>query len=216
MAKKILVIAPHADDEVLGCGGYLLHEKKKGSDIHVIFGTIGGVHKLQDKTIRLSEAESASKALGFDFSVVLYDKDAELDTTCCREIITFLDDYIDDYKPEEVFINCPSLHQDHKKILECAMASMRMREGYSPKLVALYEYPFILNQNVKIEGGRWYHDISDVIEKKCNIFAESYKTQIKSEPSPLNGLGIKTLAQVRGYESGHKYAELFYILKQDK
>ena len=38
--KKILVLAPHADDEVLGCGGYLLHEAKKGSQIKIVIATI--------------------------------------------------------------------------------------------------------------------------------------------------------------------------------
>ena len=37
MAKKILVIAPHADDEVLGCGGYLLHQKAIGAEIFIAF-----------------------------------------------------------------------------------------------------------------------------------------------------------------------------------
>ena len=39
--KQILVIAPHVDDEVLGCGGYLLHQKELGADIFILVGTIG-------------------------------------------------------------------------------------------------------------------------------------------------------------------------------
>lgn len=216
MAKKILVIAPHADDEILGCGGYLLHEKEKGSEIRIVFGTIGGTHKLQNKRVRLNEADFVCKTLGADYTVMVMGKDAELDTIGDKEIVTFLDNYIDSYRPDEVFINYPSLHQDHKKIYECSITSMRLREGYSPKLVALYEYPFILNQGIKVEGGRWYHNISDVIDRKIKIFLEGYKTQVKNYPSPLNEEGIKILSNLRGYESGHKNAELFYIVKEDR
>jgi LmbE family N-acetylglucosaminyl deacetylase len=46
--KKILVFAPHADDEILGCGGYLIHESKKGSNIRICIATIGGENKLQN------------------------------------------------------------------------------------------------------------------------------------------------------------------------
>lgn len=216
MAKKILVIAPHADDEVLGCGGYLLHEKERGSEIRIIFGTIGGVHKLQNREERLKEADLVTKMLGAEYAVIVLDKDAELDTIGDREVITFIDNYIDSYRPDEVFINYPSLHQDHKKIYECSMASMRMRDGYIPKMIALYEYPFILNQAVEIGGGRWYHDITDTVERKAKIFLTGYKTQVKNYPSSLNEEGIKTLASLRGYESGHKYAELFYVVKEDR
>ena len=50
--KTIMVIAPHADDEVLGCGGYLLHQVKEGARVVVVLGTIGGSNARQgDKTL---------------------------------------------------------------------------------------------------------------------------------------------------------------------
>ena len=56
--KKILVIAPHADDEVLGCGGYLIHEKARGAEIFLVIGTIGGTDKRQDYDTRMAEFAS--------------------------------------------------------------------------------------------------------------------------------------------------------------
>ena len=53
--KKILVFAPHADDEILGCGGYLIHESKKGSNIRICIATIGGENKLQNLECRKEE-----------------------------------------------------------------------------------------------------------------------------------------------------------------
>jgi len=88
---------------------------------------------------------------------------------------------------------------------------MRQREGYVPKMVALYEYP-CLEPGEIIDGGRWYHDIGDVIDAKCDLM-EKYESQIRKAPSPINEEGIRSLAAIRGRECGADYAELFYIQK---
>lgn len=211
MAKKILVIAPHADDEILGCGGYLLSQKKEGAEIHVLFGTIGGSHKLQHLEERIKEARKATDAIGASFNIAYTNKDAELDTLGAKEIVTKIDSELDFFKPDEVFINYPSTHQDHIKIYECAMAAMRLRDGYFPKFVALYEYPFILNQSIEISGGKMFFNIEEYIDQKCNIFCDCYSSQVRGGMSPLNRDGIVELAKLRGKQCGSKYAELFYI-----
>lgn len=209
--KKILVIAPHADDEVLGLGGYLLHEFKNGSSIIIVYAAIGGKNVRQETNVRLEEVDSVCGALDARYTCLYLNKDAELDTVPSCDIVSKIDDIVDEYKPDEVFINCTSHHQDHKKLYECAMASMRQREGFVPKMVALYEYP-CLEPGERIDGGRWYHVIDDVIEEKCGLM-EMYKSQIRKEPSPINSKGIMSLAAIRGRECGSAYAELFYVQK---
>lgn len=209
--KKILVIAPHADDEVLGLGGYLLHESKKGSSIRIVYAAIGGEGCRQDANKRLEEVDSVCGVIDALYTCLYLNKDAELDTVPSHDIVSKLDNIVDEYKPDEVFINCTSHHQDHKKLYECAMASMRQREGFVPKMVALYEYP-CLDPGERIDGGRWYHDIGDVVKEKCSLM-EMYKSQIRQEPSPINANGIMSLAAIRGRECGLEYAELFYVQK---
>lgn len=210
--KKILVIAPHADDEVLGCGGYLLHSAERGAKIKIVVGTIGGTDIRQNYDIRKSEFYSVCHKLGADFSYIYLEKDALLDTVTSFSLTSTLDSIIDTFRPDEIFINYRSQHQDHIKMYDCAMASMRLREGYSPKLVALYEYPFVMDGMDIIKGGKLYHDISDNIRQKIELFG-LYKSQIRNAPSPLNAKGIRTLAAVRGMECGVRYAEKFYIQK---
>lgn len=57
-----------------------------------------------------------------------------------------------------------------------------------------------------------YHDISDCIEGKVELF-EKYATQIRQSPSPLNREGVLALARIRGVECGVDYAEKFYVQK---
>ena len=210
--KKILVIAPHADDEVLGCGGYLLHRKALGDDIKIVIATIGGKDKRQNYAERIKEFRYVCECLGAQGDYLYPNMDAELDAVSSFELTTALDKIIDEYKPNEIFINCLSKHQDHVKLYQCALASMRLREGYSPDMVALYEYPFSVQSYDIPNGGKMYHDISDVIDSKVSLF-KKYKSQVKSSPSPLNEHGIKTLAAIRGLENGCEYAEMFYLQK---
>lgn len=213
--KRIMVIAPHADDEVLGCGGYLLHSKSMtGGEAHIriVVATVGGADKRQDYQTRIDEFLSVCNALGSEGIVLFDNMDAMLDTKPSRDLISFLDKEIDSFRPDEIFVNYRSRHQDHIKVYDCAMASLRLREGYRPKFVALYEYPFITNGTDRVEGGTAYHDITDVIGDKVNLF-NLYGSQVRETPSPLNEEGIKSLAHIRGLECGCEYAEKFYIQK---
>ncbi len=211
MAKTILVIAPHADDEVLGCGGYMIKEIEKGAKVYVLFGTIGGSDVRQPIDERKSEVEKVAKACGFDYGVIAYNYDAMMDKIEDKKIIGVIDKAIADLKPDEVLVNYPSRHQDHKKMYECCMAAMRLKEGFMPPFFALYEYPFITNMEVP-NGGLFYYNIEDVLDRKVSLFG-LYKTQVKASPSPLNEEGIRSIARMRGMESGVKYAEMFYIQK---
>lgn len=210
--KKILVIAPHGDDEVLGCGGYLLQQSKEGAEIHIILGTIGGTDKRQSFAVRLTESKAVAERIKAHLVYLYPNMDALLDTLPSRDIITRLDEEIDKVRPDEIFVNYRSHHQDHIKMYDCAMASIRLREGYSPRLVALYEYPFVTDGMDLIKGGKMYCNITDVIDKKVALF-NLYASQIRQTPSPLNEQGIKKLASIRGMECGMEYAEKFYIQK---
>lgn len=211
MAKKsILVIAPHADDEVLGCGAYLYDEAKSGSDIHVVIGTVGGVDKKQVYETRRKELENVCLYLGAFVEVLFKGEDAMMDMLPDREVISAIDGIVDRIRPDVILINCWSHHQDHKKVYECAMASMRQREGYRPDMVMLYEYP-CLEPGVVIEGGRCYHPFDSITLKAKQEMLNLYPSQIRKEPSPINNKGVESLAMLRGRECGSEYAELFYV-----
>lgn len=212
LRKKILVLAPHADDEVLGCGGYLLHQIEQGAQVCIVIATIGGTDKKQVEEVRREEFLNVLNELGAEGKVLFFGKDAMLDTVPAFELTSRIDEIIDEMRPDEVLLSYKSRHQDHIKLYDCAIASFRLREGYQPKLIALYEYPFVQDGLEPVKGGKMYHDITDVIDKKIELF-NLYKSQVRQSPSPLNGEGIRKLASFRGIESGLEYAELFYVQK---
>jgi LmbE family N-acetylglucosaminyl deacetylase len=214
--KKILIIAPHADDDALGFGGYLIDQIAEGAEVHVRIGTIGGKHRLQNYENRMEEFKNAMRFIGVpDDNRNFYFKnfDAEMDTIPIRDIATLIDNDFDTIKPDEVFCCASSTHQDHIQMYNAFMVSMRLRDGFMPSFVALGEYPFILTSYDYPNGGKFYHPLSPkTLEKKIEYFLH-YKSQVKPKPSPLGEVGIKMLAKTRGFECGHDYAELFYIQK---
>ncbi len=212
MNKRILVISPHADDEILGCGGYLASQRDQGAEIHIVYATIGIKGDTLKDSDRADEAARVCRRLHASHQVLIENADGELDMVPTRFFVSEFDAIFDDFKPDELFINYPSWHQDHKKVYDSATAALRFRQGFMPPFVVLYEYPFILNQIVHIGGGLWYHDITESLDEKITLFA-LYQSQIKSDPSPLNPNGVRQLAMVRGTECGVQYAELFYIQK---
>ncbi|KKS54537.1 MAG: hypothetical protein UV20_C0031G0005 [Candidatus Magasanikbacteria bacterium GW2011_GWA2_42_32] len=73
--RKILIIAPHADDEVLGCGGLIAKQTARGDEVHLVIAAVGGNrqrHLASAPSIeeRWSEALVAADILGI--SVVLH------------------------------------------------------------------------------------------------------------------------------------------------
>ncbi|HIE60085.1 MAG TPA: hypothetical protein EYP82_09285, partial [Hydrogenothermaceae bacterium] len=119
--KKVLVLVPHPDDELLGCGGLLLKFKSLGTKVHLVLFTKGeSLKSTYDKKslmeIRVKEFRKSISKLGissyeiFDFpdgQLEKYEKDI-------KRIITKL---IDSYNPDTVilpFIFDP--HKDHSVI----------------------------------------------------------------------------------------------------
>jgi LmbE family N-acetylglucosaminyl deacetylase len=208
--KKILIISPHGDDELLGIGGYIISEINKGSMVHVIFGT-DGYPENDNSVIRAKEIDEVSKFIGFTYEILFTDMDCLLYSMDKRKITKRIDKRIEEFKPNEVYCCYPSHHQDHQVMYECTEICMRLKEGHIPEIYGLYEYPFI-DVNHAPKGGLMYIDISNTLDKKLEAFC-LYKSQNKSLPSPLSVGGIKTLAQMRGMQCGKNYAELVYIQK---
>lgn len=207
--KTILVLSPHGDDELLGMGGYIINEIQKGNKVHVIFGT-DGVSEENSK-IRIQEIESVSKFIGFTYEILYHNMDGILYKVDKKDIVGKIDNIINELKPDEFYCCYPSHHQDHEFIYECGKASMRLKEGWIPKVYGLYEYIFIDPLSLP-QGGLMYIDIKYAIDKKLDAF-KLYKTQNKKSPSPLNIDSINTLAKMRGIQCGKEYAELIYIQK---
>lgn len=216
---RLLVLAPHADDEVLGCGGYILRRVSEGHTVDVVVASISTVHQAGDvlkssAETRKSEMVEAARRLGVsDTSVLFQGYENRLDTLPIVEIITALDGILGETPYDEVLLPYPSHHQDHRIMFDAALSALREKgAARSPSLIALYEYPYIGWSNGDVRGGKYYVDIGDRLDGKLHALA-AYETQVCPAPHPTSLEAVRTLARMRGMECGREFAELFYVIK---
>ncbi|WP_332649058.1 PIG-L deacetylase family protein [Lysinibacillus sp. 54212] len=217
--ERILIIAPHADDEVLGCGGLIEKGCRFKNQVKVVVIAVGEIthphsHETVTAATRINELKEALEILGcLDFEVLYHDKDSLLDTMPKNELISKLDKILNDFKPTMVFIPLPSYHQDHVVLFDTCFAALRPKPGQLIKLIAMYEYPLISWQYQKFwNTGELYLDLSNTIQMKVDSFLK-HKSQRRPPNHLISPESVKKWAEMRGLEIGLPYAEKYYILR---
>ena len=218
--NKILVVAAHPDDEVLGVGGTIPILKKKGADITVLIVTDGSQTQYDnnsdiDKQKR-NELQKAMEILTVD-KVIQWDfPDMQLDTIAHYELNKAFEVLLQKEKYDTIF--CHSEHDinlDHKFIFNSVMVAARPYPDQSVKCILTYYV------NSSTEWGAFSHkgpfnpnvyvNISDTIDLKLKAM-EAYKTELREYPHPRSIEGIRIQAASHGLNTGYAYAEPFKLI----
>ena len=217
--KKNLIIAPHADDETLGCGGTILKLKEKKESIHcVILSSYDKTNnqKLYDQ--RLKELSKIKKYYKFNsFNLGQFTANT-LENKNKSIIISFLKEIIVKIKPNTIFVPYYNdAHSDHRITYDCCKPFFKSFRYPFIKEVYIYETISETNFNYKFnqfKPNTWIN-IDKYLTKKIKIM-KTYKSEIKKHPFPRSVESIKSLAILRGAESNFKYAEAFLNIKKIK
>lgn len=219
---KILVIAPHQDDEVLGCGGIIAKHVAKGDKVYVCVVTKATepVFTKKDVEIDLRETKNAHKFLGVTETIYLDFPAAMLETVPRHELNGAFINLIQKVKPEEVYIPFRGdMHIDHKMVADACMVALR--PVYKHKVNRIYAYETLSETEWdaptvdNVFAPNVYEDITDYLDKKISAMKQ-YKTKIQKYPNPRSAEGIKALAMHRGGTVCKKYAESFMLLRSVK
>ena len=221
MKKKVLILSPHADDEILGCGGFISKYSKQNYHINVLVLTnanIGAPEIYSPEVIKELRKESkiannfiGTKRLFFENLPAI-----NLNNYPVYKITNIIDKYIRDINPEIVLIpSINDIHDDHKIIFRAAKVSMRPNKISNLKKILSYE---VLSETEWNEDGKSFNpnyfvclEKSD-INKKVKAFLK-YKSQVKKFPHPRSKEGIINLSRVRGSQAFTEYAEAFKVEK---
>ncbi len=209
---KILVIAAHPDDEVLGMGGTIKKLSKKHK-IHLCVVSEGATAQYSDKKmieIRRKSCVKAGKILGISTFDFLNFPDMKLDTIPHLELNQSLEKIIRKYKPSIVFTTPPNdLNKDHQIVYESTIIATRPHSS-GVKEILSYEIP-ALEKNVIIPNV--FENIAKEFKIKIKAFKE-YKSEIKKFPHPRSVEAIESLAKYRGMQSGLEKAESFMQIRK--
>jgi LmbE family N-acetylglucosaminyl deacetylase len=214
--NKILIVAAHPDDEILGCGG-TISKLKNDNDIQVIFMTNGvsargknidEIKKRRKSCLNLFKYININKPIFFNFP------DNKMDTIPLLKIIKKIEIIIKKFKPETIFThyaNC--LNIDHRKTFEAVITACRPINKLSVKKILSFEvlssteWALFKDKNFQ---PNYYIDITQHLKQKLE-FMHFYSQELKSYPHSRSIKSIKSLSEIRGVSCGVKYAEGFYL-----
>ncbi len=199
--KKLLVLAPHCDDESAGCGGTIYKYHLQGGRVTVVFLTDGArcatdLSHSEIVALRQKEAKKAGDILGIDRLIFLGHPDRELKKT--KESVSQIEQILSEIKPDAVLL--PFFldnHPDHRAV---APILAEAAKSFTDTPVFLYEVWSALIPNQII-------DISEVADKKVEAL-NCYQSQDVATMIPQ----ITALSQYRALSLGNgwKYAEGFF------
>ena len=215
-----LVIAPHPDDEVLGCGGTIARLAADGARVDVAIVTRGMPPAYSDQQVAdvRAEADAAHRRLGvaethfLDFPAAGLDRVPQADINrAMRQLITHI-------RPQTLFIPfIGDIHADHQIVFNAAMVASRPGDELRPDRILAYETlsetnwsaPYLTPAFVP----NFYTDITGFLEAKTAAFG-CYASQCRAFPNERSVQSLEALAALRGSCVNVPAAEAFVLVRE--
>lgn len=198
-----LILAPHYDDEILGCGGIIA--KYESDDFYVAHATKCDDNRMHEWSEILGECKNILKYFNFGYRDSGFTKEGTMSYMGISHVARSVASVIKVVKPDIVYIPFKSLHQDHRYLHTAALIALRSFNGS----ILEYEYTDQFSQYNMLEVDYYERLNHSQITKKCYLM-ELYKSQINSH---RDSEAIKALAKIRGYSAQTEYAEGFNLIR---
>lgn len=215
-----MVIAPHPDDETLGCGGTLLRLAREGAEIAWLIVTSmsedGGFAK-ESIALRAQEIAKVSELYGFSAVFQLNVPTRQLDRIPLQQLIGQFSSVFKSFNPNQIFLpHWRDVHTDHRAVFDAAAACSKWFRYNSVERVMAYE---TLSETEFALGGQaafqpnFFVDVTHFLERKIEIMTV-YQSEMSEFPFPRSAEAIRALARFRGASSGFGAAEAFQLLRE--
>jgi LmbE family N-acetylglucosaminyl deacetylase len=221
MSKIVLVVAAHADDEVLGCGGTIARHVAEGDVVHVVFmadgvGSRAGLESVEFQR-RNDARDAAMGILGVMHWYALDFSDNRMDSVPLLEVVRAFEPIVQHVQPTRVYTHHHGdLNVDHRVTHQAVMTSCRpipgnsVREIYAFEVMSSTEWatpsaePFLPTLHI---------DISKYLELKIQAL-NAYVDEMRTAPHSRSIKHIEFLAKHRGFNVGLDAAEAFMVIRQ--
>ena len=220
--SKVLVIAPHPDDETLGCGGTLFKHKANGDEIYwlIVTGISEDTGWPNDVVTKLdNEIDAVAKKYGFSDVFNLRLPTTKIDTLPISDLIGEISNVYKKVEPDIVYMPfAHDVHTDHQIIVKAMQSTFKWFRYPYIKKVYMYETPSETEFNF-VEN-RVFHpnvfiDISQYIDNKIETM-KIYDGEMEEHPFPRSKKTLRALATLRGSQSGFESAEAFELVYERK
>ncbi|MBQ0016866.1 MAG: PIG-L family deacetylase [Bacteroidales bacterium] len=223
--NKILVIAAHPDDEVLGMGGTIAKLAAQGCEVNVLIVTDGSSSQYSESAnlaeiIEAKKQETWACARTLGVKNVYYGElpDMKLDTVPHITINKVIESVIDQLQPDTVFTHFwGDVNQDHVNVYKSTMVAVRPVQGQGVKELYCYRVPSS-TEWTPCKGDSMFMpncfvDISDFAQQKYEAFGK-YATELRNYPHPRSVQHLQELDVAHGLEVGMGSTETFVLLRK--
>lgn len=218
---NVLVIAPHPDDETLGCGGTLLRHVAAGDRVHWLIVTEGKPELGFDPAwLKTREAEIKRVAQNYGFSGVhkLGFATTLLDDVPARDLIGAIAEVVNEVQPQTLYLPYRGdVHGDHAAVFDAAMAATKwFRAPYIQEILA-YETPseteIALPVDFQVFTPNVFVDIANHLDAKIDLM-NLFESEVGTFPFPRSEETLRALATWRGASVGLNAVEAFMSLRE--
>ncbi len=220
MPKTVLIVAAHADDEALGCGGTIARHVAEGDTVHAVFLADGVSSRpgagTEDLARRLLATEQARQILGIDTITFLGLPDNRLDGMPLIDVIHPLEQVIRQLTPQIIYTHhSGDLNVDHRIAHQAVMTACRP----TPECTVKEIYAFEVMSSTEWGGAdlmpfspNLFIDISHHLHIKLKAL-EAYALEMRPSPHSRSMEHIEYLAKHRGFSVGIEAVEALMVVR---
>lgn len=218
--KNVLVVAPHPDDEILGCGGTMLKHIEAGDNVYVCIVTHatppiypeGASKGIQEAARQCHQWMGVKDTFFLNFPTVM------LETVYRFKINDALLDVVQKTKTDVLYIpHYGDMQKDHQIVAEACMVAARPKYSHKVSMVFGYETMSETGWNIPNVQNEFmpntFVDISQYLEKKKEAL-QYYESQLNPFPDARSLGAIEALAKYRGALMHLNAAEAFMLLRE--
>ena len=216
--KKVLIVSPHPDDEIISCGGLISRCKKEGAELFVFYICVGKTRQLvtgsTNEDIRMKETADVAKFCSFKYKFLFIgDQFVRLDGVDQKDIADPIEDAIQEFKPDIICIPYrDSYNQDHRAVFTACITALRpvpRTVRHMPSVVLEYDEPYLWSVSDNGFKPNFFVELSEEMVKSKIEAMKLHATQDRPDPFARSGENLRRWLEIRGKEIGAHAAEGF-------
>ena len=214
--RRVLVIAAHPDDEIIGVGGTIARYASVGDSVYVAILTEGASVQFPGEpekiTLKRTHVLKAAEVLGVKEVFFGNFPDQKLDACPIIEVTNFIETIIKETYPSIVYTHhFTELNRDHRIAYEATSVAARPFSDSSIERLLCFSVDTLSHWGEGLAQYNIFSDISDTLELKLRAM-QVYETEVRKYPHPRSLEALRQIAYRNGAIVGLKAAEMFQLI----